>query len=82
MKSYIDQGLDVISQAADDPLGRFILRATRPLAQRGLDQVRGAFNETVDRIKRAIGDGEDGSVRVRRRRVVVVDAVIEDEDQR
>lgn len=55
-RSLVDEGLDAISQVSDDPFGRFLLRATRPLAQQGLDRVRGAFNQVVDDVKRAIGE--------------------------
>jgi hypothetical protein len=85
-KSFVDLGLDAVSEAADDPLGRFILRATRPLAQRGLDKVRGAFNGIVDDVKRAIGeDTAPARVEVRKgpiRAGVVFDAEIVDDDER
>jgi len=75
MKSLLDLGLAALGRAKDDPFGRFMVRAMRPLAQEGLDEAQGAVNRTIERIRRGLGaDDEPTPVRRPRKTHVVVEA--------
>lgn len=71
-KSLLDLGLAALGRAKDDPFGRFMVRALRPIAQEGLDEVQGVADRAFDRIRRGLGaDDEPAAVRSKRKTVIV-----------
>lgn len=71
-KSLLDLGLAALGRAKDDPFGRFMVRALRPIAQEGLDEVQGVADRAFDRIRRGLGaDDEPPAVRSKRKTVIV-----------
>lgn len=82
MKKYEDRGLDVLSRASSDPIGRFLLRLIGPGVRKELGKLENAVSGAIGDVSNAFLDVEDGKRPGRRRKEVVIDAVIVEEPKK
>ena len=79
MKKYEDKGLDMLSRASGDPIGRFLLRLIAPGVRKEIGKIEDVVTGVLGDVSSAFADVENRKRPRRRSRDVVVDAVIVEE---
>lgn len=79
-KKYEDRGLEMLSQAGGDPIGRFLIRIMGPGVRREIGRLNDAVSGALGEITDAFLDAESGQQSPKRRssakKATVIDAVI------